>query len=407
MALNQYAGSVFRVNPGGNTQNMGIREYMTYMGSDRKRETEFNPMDYEEGLMLPGSDTAESYTNHLNRANEFGMMMAAKGIDVTRPKNAQEARYAQIFQGMLKRAESNGVAARAEFEMAKQYNNNRLNKGVYAPAYDMNKSAMENMGQQVNYNPLIDSLKTTAAQLNRMVKTYDTREEYDMVNRFLDGKKEDMRGLIGQMVQQGLPESIATYMVESEINRIGTPTYNNMAQQALDSKLNADDALAFQRRQSGLKSLRDRRNMEAEGNLIVDQMMGLMTGAADAYNVQDPNNPNLRLNTNMFRGRSVKDADTGRDFIVDAIVRDEATGSVFVRTKNPSSRDKDGNVPFFQSGKEGDLIPLDIKLARELMEPAEYRKFEQYLVENPGLVSETGEFRSSSGSGRVVDLDEF
>ena len=380
--MDAFSGMTFRLNPRSNTRNMSVKEYMNTMTPTDAIAEEFDPMEAMDEPIMNANSTAEAYYNALERFNKTGNMLLQKGVDWT-----SSSEYAALRDQLLGDVSRNANAVKAENAAMEFQNKMRLQKGVYAPAYDPNLNPSENMAKMVNTSPYEAQVMGIAKELNKMAKSYDTETEYNMVNSQFEEGKDRMRSLVPKMVEQGIPIEQAQFLVEGEIAKLNTPTYNNLAQRKLEGQLQANEALATQRYASAAKTRADMKKVDnAEGNIMVDQMLGLMQGEG----FESITDVSFFDESPMFRGRTITNPSNGKKSAVVGVIRDKKTGKLFISTSDKNDSELDfGGLETSNTEK----IPFNIKSARELMTASEYKAFEKAALENDLYDPSTGEFK--------------
>lgn len=234
-----YTGNVFSVG-NANTSGMSVDRFMKHMGASTqgpKESVSFEPYEGEDGLMQTSSDEYQAYTNAMRAFNDFGMQMAAKGIDVLNPNSEEGAVAARRAQQLLTRAKQHGAALRTGYEVAKEYQRQRLQTGNMGPALDTSQTVTQDaLNQIVNTNPYAKQLEMTVKETNDMARSYDTQAERDDANAKINAKKGEIDTLRASLMQSGVPEEYVEILIENAKNAINSATYDPTAQQELGLK---------------------------------------------------------------------------------------------------------------------------------------------------------------------------
>lgn len=239
--LDQFTGTVFNIPTGGNTQGMNVQNFMKTMGANQA--TSFTPEKPMEDLQ-PGLDATGAYFSALERANSFGMEMAAKNIDVFRPdsRNPQSVVAAKQMQRLMRNVQQQGNGLKVGQQMAKMYAQERLNPNVAQTAPMVNRAdgsftgpttAEDLNNNLVNMLPVLNQVENTAKLVNTGARTVKTDAERDALNlEITDGIKE-MRALKAKFVAAGFPEDQVESIIENGIAGIGKATSDPMAGEVL------------------------------------------------------------------------------------------------------------------------------------------------------------------------------
>lgn len=263
--MNLYTGAVFDIGVG-DTSGMDMMNYLKQSGVDRFAEgdVDFDPATVAaqgNKLMQTGTQEFESYHNAVERAKSFGIQMASKGIDVTRPdaNNPDAVLASNLFQNMMRRVEQEGAAAKTGLELAKLATEQRLKygAGMIGPKTMTpggRATTTQDLDRLYNLEPYRKSMETYVKSINDVhAKEYDTLAQRDAANHEL---KQASKGLLKykqQMLQAGIPPEVVNSVVESYQSGIGSASYNPLEERKVASQTaeNYAQAAAARRRNVG------------------------------------------------------------------------------------------------------------------------------------------------------------
>jgi len=213
--MNLFTGATFDIGIG-DTAGMDMLNYLKTSGVDRfaENELDFDPeaiAAVSDRDMQTGTNEFRSYHNSVERARDFGVRMAAKGIDVTNPNpnNPDAVKASSLFQSMMRQVEQQGAAAQTGLALAKEMTKERMKgagmRGPQTMTPGDAATTTQDLDRLYNLKPYRDAMGSYVKSVNNVhAKEYDTASQKDAANMELQDAHKQMLKFKAQMLQAGL-----------------------------------------------------------------------------------------------------------------------------------------------------------------------------------------------------------
>lgn len=274
-----FSGNIFNVGRR-NHRNMGLQNYVRDMegvGYDLE-----SPIDEP---LLPGSDETDDYYNAMDALNRIGLSAAGRGIDVRNPDptNPDAVRASRLWNQRLGDVRRAGNATAAKKMFYKDFISGRLKDGVVGgQGLDAANLQANDLQSLVNSSTAAKQLNAFVDDVNRQAKSYNTAAEADAINQDLDAKRSGVDNYYNALIQEGIPEDYAEFLVNKAKDSIGRATFNDLAERKLEGdlaaknrRISAQNAVS---RAQAEKLKKDGGDGELPGMPLVKKVISLMRG---------------------------------------------------------------------------------------------------------------------------------
>ena len=396
--MNLFSGDVFSVGRPVSSRGLSVDNYMKEMGAG-KDFSDFSPEEFVNEPVLPGANETEDYRNALNRYNQFGMAMAARGHNVNRldPSNPESRKIAEHASQLMSKVEQSANAARMKTELTKQYTKERLKKGIVGGiAVGEQGASMADMDRLQNMSPFVDSLRDTVDDVNSsFVKSYDSKVERDDANIEIEDRRSKMSEMYQMGIDMGYPPEQVKAFVEAAKTSIGSATFNQDAASRLDIKRGEARAKNYKNYQTGKAAL-NKQNGGKNDNISnwADKFISLHKGGEYDRNASVPKG--TFLDDDRIQGLEPHPLED--DFFKNKRIGNKTIDTVKWGENGPELILIDNNDLY--AGK----MPLNLTTMKQMLSVTEYRKFYNYLNNN-GYITPGGNFRNKEVNEVVSPTD--
>jgi hypothetical protein len=351
--------------------NYNLDSYVKHMGFDPIEPVDYEAVPFGKELGTDLNTTlGDEYANEFKRLNQYGVQLAARGVDIMNPGQDPGARNAaSVWHALRTEVERKAMAIKASSDIRNKITEEQA-KGSYAPKFEIDASGRPrvldatDMQGVVNYKGVMEEMAKAVDDINRFATQYPTENQAILYNQHIaKAKSEFIDGFKRRFSSLGLPEEIYTPFIQDMVGRIGPASKD-----ATEAKL-AESKRQFNTRESRIKA-----ESEKEGATVYSVMKELQS-------VFEGGEPSTAFESIMQQA-------SGKPFETDGIPQGTP---FFVGAKLPNGKFiksaymRNGKLQAVVADADGEgeeKMPLTTHIFRQVLPAAEFAKFDAVLRAN-------------------------